>query len=383
MTKKTKTRVFLSYAHEDLDMVRKIDSGLSARNLDVWFDKRCLKPGSWKRQIEKAIPRCRFFIICISDAALRKTGDEPGFQDEELQQAYEIARLQSEHFFSIVPVRIENCNRGDHRLAPWQQYDLFNNFEFELDHLAMHLGGISLADDLAKDIRSAEDKTLDSQIDKAGSLYFAGDYSKAIDIVNSVLILKPEFAGAWHKKGDILFARGSHEEAIKAYEKAIQIKTEFAEAWHNKGVALSVLGRYEEAVMAYSKALMMEPDVAEGWYNKSVALNALGRCEEAFMACDQALQIESDFAEAWYGKGIILFARGSHEEAIKAYGKALQIKPEFAEAWYNKGVILSGLGRKKEALIALKKALRFFKEIKSPRAELARNTLANLTIEPE
>lgn len=85
------TKVFLSYAHENLEMVRKIYTGLKERRLDVWFDKEDLGPGTWKKQIEKAIPKSRFFIICISEAALKKTGDEsPGFQDEELQQAYEM-----------------------------------------------------------------------------------------------------------------------------------------------------------------------------------------------------------------------------------------------------------------------------------------------------
>ncbi len=112
LIKNAKKRIFLSYAHEDLDTVRRIDAGLTARNLDVWFDKRCLKPGSWKRQIEKQIPKCRHFVICISNAALKKTGDEPGFQDDELQQAYEIARVQPEDAFTIVPIRLEDCVAG-------------------------------------------------------------------------------------------------------------------------------------------------------------------------------------------------------------------------------------------------------------------------------
>ena len=108
MTNKPNNRVFLSYAHEDFATVRNIYAGLKKRELDVWFDKEHMGPGSWKRQIEKAIPKCRYFIICISKAALKKIGDEtPGFQDEELQQAYEIARIQPESDFAIVPVRLE------------------------------------------------------------------------------------------------------------------------------------------------------------------------------------------------------------------------------------------------------------------------------------
>ena len=54
MAKPTRDRVFLSYANEDLDTVRRIYSGLKQRKLNVWFDKENLGPGRWKPAITKA-----------------------------------------------------------------------------------------------------------------------------------------------------------------------------------------------------------------------------------------------------------------------------------------------------------------------------------------
>ena len=88
MSNDRKDRVFLSYASEDLDRVWQVYDGLIKRGLDVWFDKIDLNGGKWKKQIRKAIARSRHFVICISEAALKKTGDDtPGFQDEELYYA--------------------------------------------------------------------------------------------------------------------------------------------------------------------------------------------------------------------------------------------------------------------------------------------------------
>ena len=84
MSNDRKDRVFLSYASENLDTVRKVYDGLKNRGLEVWFDKEHLEPGKWKPQITRAITKSRYFIICLSNDAIRKTGDEPGFQDEEL-----------------------------------------------------------------------------------------------------------------------------------------------------------------------------------------------------------------------------------------------------------------------------------------------------------
>jgi hypothetical protein len=92
MAKSNRDRIFLSYANEDLDTVRSIHSGLNERQLNVWFDKVCLGPGRFKPTITKAIAQSRYFVICISQAALKNTGDEPGFQDEELNTAYSMGR---------------------------------------------------------------------------------------------------------------------------------------------------------------------------------------------------------------------------------------------------------------------------------------------------
>ena len=117
-------QIFLSYAHEDLNRVQDLYRGLIDRGLNVWFDKKNLKVGKWKTQIEKAIAQSRYFIICLSKAAIRKTGDAPGFQDEELNRAYNIALEQPAGSFTIIPVRLEECGRGDHRMSGFQQFDL-------------------------------------------------------------------------------------------------------------------------------------------------------------------------------------------------------------------------------------------------------------------
>jgi hypothetical protein len=162
MATDVKPKVFLSYASEDVQIVRDVYEGLLKRGLNVWFDKEHLKPGKWKPQIERAIRRSRYFIICLSNAAIRKTGDEPGFQDHELNEAYNIAKDLPEQEFAIIPVRIEDCQRGDNRIKLYQQYDLFDDLNKGLDKLAVNMGGGSLSDPKAKDERSDDAKFLDT-----------------------------------------------------------------------------------------------------------------------------------------------------------------------------------------------------------------------------
>jgi hypothetical protein len=117
-------QVFLSYARDDLPKVWEIYQGLKLRGLRIWFDQVSLGPGPWKNQILKAIASSRYYIIAVSNAALRKTGTDPGFLDEELDAAYQFAKDLPVKDFTIVPVLLEDCDRGDHRLKSFQQYAL-------------------------------------------------------------------------------------------------------------------------------------------------------------------------------------------------------------------------------------------------------------------
>lgn len=164
----------------------------------------------------KKIARSRYFIFCVSNAALKKTGDaKPGFVDKELQRAYEIAMNQSDYVFTIVPVRLEDCERGDTRISTYQQYDLFMDFEKELDRLAVHIGGISLADARAKDERKEDEKLIDSLFGKAEIAYYSGEYNKALSMYDAVINIDSENQDAWYGKGIVLAESGKKEEPLR------------------------------------------------------------------------------------------------------------------------------------------------------------------------
>jgi hypothetical protein len=170
--------VFLSYARKDEETVRKVYDELRSRGVNLWFDKIDVGPGKWKPQVLRAVRRSRFFIICISQAALTQTGDEPGFQDVELDEAYDIAVNQDEAHFTIVPVRLENCDRGDNRLTQFQQFDVFSHRDETLDRLAVYLGGRALKTEITDD-RTESEKRIDGLQGRIVAFHYAGQDDKA------------------------------------------------------------------------------------------------------------------------------------------------------------------------------------------------------------
>ena len=286
MTKSSTDRVFLSYAKENINIVKDVYEGLKKRGLNVWFDKEDLKIGYWKTQIEKAISRSRYFIICISEAALRKIGDEtPGFQDEELNTAYKIAEKQSDKNFSIVPVRLEDCSRGDSRLSCFQQYDLFKDFEKHLDKLAIQLGGFALSDSTAKDERNEEEKTFENIMGKAEVAKFAAEYDKAIEYYQKALEFDlnsfgkdytPQFDSIYIQIGDSSYMR-----SLQYYNKALEVAKKDGDSMrcvpHLSGIAncWMKLGDFDAAQQAYEYALQIVENSGD-LYRKAEVFGNIG-----------------------------------------------------------------------------------------------------------
>ena len=216
-----KQRVFLSYAHEDLDAVQTLYDDLKKREVNVWLDKVDLGKGTWKKQIRKAIVQSSDFILCLSQAALRKTGDEPGFVDDELNTAWEIAQAQSDTEFTIIPLRLEDCDRGDHRLSVYQQYDLFRDWDGVLDRLAVQLGGHSLADKQAIDERTKDEKMIERLHGKALVFSQAGEYEKALRTLDAVADLEEEAWGTVSAR--MLVDKGITLVQLKHFNEALEV----------------------------------------------------------------------------------------------------------------------------------------------------------------
>jgi len=74
-----------------------------------------------------------------------------------------------------------------------------------------------------------------------------GENSRALELIEKILMNDPHFAMAWHEKANCLDQMGRCEEALSCYDVAIQLDTYNAETWFNKGLTLKKMGREKEA----------------------------------------------------------------------------------------------------------------------------------------
>lgn len=98
--------VFISYASEDMKHAKLIYDALESFGCHVWMDKYNILPGQdWEYEIDMAIKKSDFFVLCMSN----KSTTKKGFVQKEIRKALEILDEIPDGGIFLIPIRLDNC----------------------------------------------------------------------------------------------------------------------------------------------------------------------------------------------------------------------------------------------------------------------------------
>ena len=125
-------KIFVSYAHPDREIARRIASELRKSGLTVWFDEWEMMHGdSIIERIDRAVSTSDFLIVLLSRSSV-----DSRWVQSELNAA--LARELQSRAITVLPVLIEDCIIPA-RLADKSYLDLRKDFERGLEHLVQRL----------------------------------------------------------------------------------------------------------------------------------------------------------------------------------------------------------------------------------------------------
>ena len=102
--------VFLSYAREDSEAVRRIADALRAFGTEVWFDQNELRGGdAWDAKIKKQIHECALFVPVISANTQARA---EGYFRREWRLGVERTHDMSANVAFITPVVIDDTTQA-------------------------------------------------------------------------------------------------------------------------------------------------------------------------------------------------------------------------------------------------------------------------------
>ena len=94
-----------------------------------------------------------------------------------------------------------------------------------------------------------------------------------------------------------LVTAGNFLKALEILEEAFKIDPNDELSLINKGVILTQLGKYNEAMEIYDSLLKINPKLSSVYYNKASCLSLLGKPDEAIDLLEKAIQIRPAFLE--------------------------------------------------------------------------------------
>jgi protein O-GlcNAc transferase len=183
------------------------------------------------------------------------------------------------------------------------------------------------------------------------------DPEQAIQLYTRVINLRPGYAPAYYKRGNLLKDRNRMEAALASYDQAVALDPGYANAFCNRGVVLGLLNRPDEALANYDRAIALNSRDALAFYNRGNVLRELKRLNEALASYDQAIAVRPDYAEAYCNRGVLLQELKEWDAALVSYDRCIEIEPGISSAYLNRGNLFRERKKLDAALASYNRAI--------------------------
>jgi tetratricopeptide (TPR) repeat protein len=247
-----------------------------------------------------------------------------------------------------------------------------------------------IAAEAAERTKAAKDqntvKALNDKIREAGAASDAGDFEKAIAVLNDANAMDSTRDLIWYKLGDAYRASAGktdpaekekrYEMAVTDYQKAIEIrKTDTKDPDSNKKLAAyynnladvyNKTHKVDDAVKTYGLAAQIDPAGTAGYnYNIGIVYMNAGRADESVAAFDKVIAADPNKALAYYYKGIDLIGKATlkgdkmiaPDGTVESFQKYIELEPNGPLTQTAKDMLASigatietGFGTKKKAV---------------------------------
>jgi predicted O-linked N-acetylglucosamine transferase (SPINDLY family) len=184
-----------------------------------------------------------------------------------------------------------------------------------------------------------------------------GNPEQAIRLYTRLIDLRPDFAPAYYKRGNLLRGRNDMEAALASYDQAIALDPGLANAFCNRGVVLGLLHRPDEALASYDRAIALSPGDALALYNRGVLLEELEEWDAALLSYSRCIDINPGIYYAYLNRGNLFRKKRKLDMALADCNRAIETDPANADAYCNRGILLIDLRQWDTAFASLNRAI--------------------------
>jgi tetratricopeptide (TPR) repeat protein len=103
--------------------------------------------------------------------------------------------------------------------------------------------------------------TIDLLMNWAMKAMEAKDYATALDFLDRVILMKPDFAEGWNKRATVYFLMDDYSKSIADIGKTLALEPRHFGALSGLGMIMREIGDNKRAIEAYQKALAVDPNL--------------------------------------------------------------------------------------------------------------------------
>jgi len=184
-----------------------------------------------------------------------------------------------------------------------------------------------------------------------------GNTSRAIELFNQVLELKPDMLEAHVNLGFCYRIEGDKQKQVYHFEQALKLAPDSAEVNYNLGLAYADLRMYPQALEKLNRAVELKPDSKDTYFNIGTNLYKMSKYADAAKAFEKTVELSPDWLEARLNLGSCKLKIGDIKGATTQFEEATKRNPKSADAYYNLGVAYTKDSRFDEASAAFQKAI--------------------------
>lgn len=101
--------------------------------------------------------------------------------------------------------------------------------------------------------------TVDILLERGIDAHSQNDLELARDMYDRVILIEPDIAEAWYRRGTVFYSEGKFDEAILDFEHALSLEPRHFDAWLSLGAIFEAVEQREAALSAYRQSLKLFP----------------------------------------------------------------------------------------------------------------------------